>query len=140
LWLADGASFYLNPPQNSQEKSPMPSKLKNGVIGCPGGARKNAGRKPDWFKLQCQQILSSKKFLDFCQNVIDGNDITQAGAFGPVTAPATIKDRIRAAEFLRDSGFGKPAQAVALTDTNGADLSAVLTLTAQARSERGLDD
>jgi 2-hydroxychromene-2-carboxylate isomerase len=48
-------------------------------------------------------------------------------------------DVMWAAEWLRDTGYGKPAQAIALTDTNGLDLGSLLSLTAQARIERGLE-
>lgn len=99
----------------------MPSKLKNGVTGAMGGKRANAGRPPDWLKAECQK--AGPNIIRFLVSVANGEAQEQVvnGEGETIAVPASVKDRIKAAEVVLDRGFGKVNQP--LTGENGEALT-----------------
>lgn len=87
----------------------MPARLKNGVQGAPGGARKGSGKKPDWFRGQCRNLLEKGKLLKFASDVAKGADFEQIinSEGETVKCPAKIKDRLDAVEFLAKYGLSE---------------------------------
>lgn len=79
-----------------------------------GGARKGAGRKPDWLRSECARIIDQHKLLEFVGRVASGQEteahVTKEGDV--VEVAPKISDRLKAVEFLTDRAHGKPAQAV----------------------------
>jgi hypothetical protein len=108
---------------NSPEVSPKKKTgLKNGNPRGEGGAREGAGRKPDWLKKKAQKILSDKKLIEFLGDVASGKNVRALVAIDgttTVSAPADIKDRLRAVEILLDRGWGKPMQEIRPVDDDG---------------------
>lgn len=74
----------------------MPGRLNNGAEPGHGGARPGAGRKPEWFGVQCREIFEKHEILGFIAGVAVGAE-----------KKAMIRDRLRAAEMLKDWGYGK---------------------------------
>lgn len=115
----------------------MPAKLKHGVIGCPGGKREGAGRKPDEFKAKCAELASNAKFLRWAEDVLTGEKVEFAvdklGAVVPI--PADVNQRTYLWEKLAAYGYGKPAQAINL---GGNVRIGFLDLIGKAERERGL--
>lgn len=79
-----------------------------------GGKRKGAGRRPDWLKKKCCDLVDKNKLVEFLSRVADGSEsfmaldkLGRAVEIGP-----EIKDRLRAVEMLLDRGFGKAIQGV----------------------------
>jgi hypothetical protein len=72
----------------------------------------SGGRPPDWLKNKCQELIDKHKIIEFIVRVANGEDVEQVVSDqGEVLrVPASVKDRIRAAEILLDRGFGKAAQ------------------------------
>lgn len=103
----------------------------------PGGARKGAGRKPDWFKEEMQRLATTVYAIQFLEDCISGKDvdeyITDQGECIPHRAKADT--RIRAWEAVADRGFGRPTQQVHQTGTNGVN---IFQLIREAEEERGL--
>lgn len=100
----------------------MPAKLKNGVIGAPGGKREGAGRPPDWLRQECQK--HAPNLIEFLAKVANGSDVEQAvGAEGEViSVPAAVRDRIKATEILLNRGYGMPNQPLSGPDGNELNL------------------
>lgn len=91
----------------------MSGKLKNGGIGANGGARKGAGRKPEWLKEKCQKLLEDNKLYEFLSDVAKGETFTMPGGEdGTILSPAPIRDRLKAVEIIMDRAFGKSIQPV----------------------------
>ncbi len=92
----------------------MPAKLKHGVIGASGGARKGAGRKPSEFLEKCRQIASSPKYFAWAERLISDEATEERvmpdGSIIKVRASAGDKDRVWSS--LAAYGFGKPAQPI----------------------------
>lgn len=92
----------------------MAARLKNGVMGAPGGRRDNSGRKPDWLKEKCRKLVSEKNLVGFLAKVASGENFEQVinseGDILPLPAP--LKERLKAVEILLDRGFGKVPQAL----------------------------
>jgi hypothetical protein len=103
----------------------MKGVLNSGAKPAPGGARKGAGRKPDWFKAECARILDQHKLLEFMGRVASGQETeTHIDAMRNVhEIPAKMSDRIKAVEFLADRAHGKPAQAVEVSGEGGGPLT-----------------
>lgn len=124
----------------------MPAKLKYGNIGASGGKREGAGRKPNWFKVLCEKELKKDKAkaIRIIGEIARGEyeydkPFNNDGEIIYGTTKPDPHEIIAAANFLRDSSFGKPAQDVQLKDMNGADISLILSMTEKTRKERGLD-
>lgn len=107
----------------------MPAKLKHGVIGSMGGKREGAGRKPSWFKIACEEELKKDKHkaIKLIGRIARGEQTFEKvfnSDNGIVTAiiKPSASEIIDAAEFLRDSGFGKPVQALSGIDENGKNV------------------
>lgn len=117
----------------------MPAKLKYGVIGAPGGARKNAGRKPDEFKRWASKLVHSpKNRLRLEKILMDAPDaetlVTSEGVEVPVRARADTY--LRAYELMCHYAEGKPvARVEAGVDEKTVDL---LSIIASAEKSRGL--
>lgn len=77
-----------------------------------GGKRKGAGRAPDWFRQKCESIISRNKLVEFMADVANGEKVDRyVTEFGHVVdVPASVKDRMRAVEFLSDRAFGKATE------------------------------
>lgn len=89
--------------------------------GNPGnkGGNGNSGRKPNWFRYKCNRILDKRKLLDFCGAVAAGDLVDERSEYDPLTkseawvpCKATIKDRLKAIEFLTSYGHGLPVQSL----------------------------
>lgn len=87
----------------------MPARLKSGAMSARGGARKGAGRKPEWFRHQCRTFLEKRKLIKFVADVADGKDFEQAINKDGETVqfPASPRDRLAAVEFLAKHGFAE---------------------------------
>lgn len=74
-----------------------------------GSKNPNAGRPPDWLKSKCQDLIDKNDLVGFLSNVASGEDMEQVvtDAGEAIRCPASIRDRLRAAEMLLDRGFGK---------------------------------
>lgn len=85
---------------------------KKGVPFYPGGKREGSGRKPDWFVRRCKELFEKHKLLDFVAGVATGEEkegkvsVTDEGPV-VVDVSASIKDRLRATEMLKEWGYGK---------------------------------
>lgn len=84
-----------------------------------GGARKNAGRHPDWLKEKCQKIIERAKLVEFLESVATGKMFTQPGGEDTIVAPAPIRERIKATEILFDRCYGKVPQPTEITGKDG---------------------
>lgn len=87
-----------------------------------GGKREGAGRKPDWLKAKCAELIDRKKLLDYVARVAAGEEtesrMTKDGDLFDV--PCSTHDRLHAFELLMERGFGKPVQGVELSGKEGA--------------------
>lgn len=100
----------------------MPAKLKNGVVGAPGGEREGAGRKPDWLKAAIEEIGDPLKVIQYLYDVNQGIE-KETLVVGETTikVPAPVKDRIRAGEAYLDRRMGKVPQALDVTNRDETD-------------------
>jgi hypothetical protein len=94
--------------------------VKGNKVAC-GKHAPGSGRPADWLKAKCREIVKNKKLVEFLGAVASGVDIDQSiNENGEcLKIPASIKDRLRAAEMLLDRGYGKPEQAVAVSGNVG---------------------
>lgn len=69
-----------------------------------GGKREGAGRKPDKFKLVMQNIADSPKFEKWLRGIVDGD------------IPVDPETRLKAWREAKDSGYGKPMQALEMPE------------------------
>ncbi len=83
----------------------MPYKRGDGVRRGKGGTRPGAGRKPEWFGVQCREIFEKREILDFIAGVAVGTE-----------EKAMIRDRLRAAEMLKEWGYGRSTLPVAVNE------------------------
>jgi hypothetical protein len=88
-----------------------------------------SGRTPDWLKARCQEIIDKAQVVEFLGSVVAGEDVEQAvGDQGEaIRLPASVRDRLRAAEILLDRGFGKPNQSLDVAVTEQSELAPVPT-------------
>lgn len=103
-------------------------RLKSGAKPARGGARKGAGRKPDWLRSECARIIDQHKLLEFVGRVASGDETeTHVTKDGDVVDVAPrISDRLKAVEFLTDRAHGKPMQAVEVAGKDGGPISWVI--------------
>lgn len=108
----------------------------------PGGQRPGAGRKPNWFKsLVKEEMLKNKaNGVRLVGQISRGEPVFERvmhEAFKIVRLKVgpTPSEIISANEFLRDSLFGKPGQAIKHSGDVGIDLFGAVR---QAEKERGL--
>lgn len=77
-----------------------------------GGKREGSGRPADWFRKKCERIMERGKLMEFVADVAKGEPVgrfvTEAGVI--VEVPASVKDRLRAVEWLADRAFGKSTE------------------------------
>lgn len=111
----------------------MPAQLKHGVIGAPGGKRKNAGRKPDLFREKCRALANSPKFFKYADEVFAGDEVVpHATANGVVHTSATPNERTYLWDKLAEYGHGKKVE------IGDATMANLFSLVSQARAARGL--
>src|SRR3990167_4054330 len=82
-----------------------------------GGKRPGAGRKSDYFREKCRDMLRSKDALKFIDEVVRGVKIEPHVSDGGVvyTEPGVMA-RTKMLEFLRETGEGKPASVLDMGD------------------------
>lgn len=90
----------------------------------PGGARKNAGRKPSEFLEKCRKLAGSKEFMRWACDVLVGKPVeSKVTMTGVVRVPASTGDRVYLWEKLAAYGFGKPMQSVELSGKDGGPIT-----------------
>lgn len=86
-----------------------------------GGAREGAGRKPNWFKQRCREIIEESDGLQFMGDVLSGKDrkpfVTMSGEKG--FGPCSPFERMAAMEKLKEWGYGKTPLPLRATDEEG---------------------
>ena len=89
-----------------------------------GGVRPGSGHPSDEFKRKCRNIIGKPEFLAFLEGVYLGKKVEwkRDQSNKPYCDPATVKDRLKAADMLMDRGFGKPNQEVELGGKDGETL------------------
>lgn len=119
--------------------SPRGTPFPPGHKQAPGGAREGAGRKPDWFKERCRQILEETKALDFLASVIRGDEIKpHISMTGDVAlVPPDLEDRMKAIDRIKEWGHGKTPLPVRATDEDGEDIGGVILLPVQSSGKAG---
>jgi protease II len=100
------------------------ARLRSGAQQAHGGKRAGSGRKPDWLKTKCADLVDRNKLLEFVASVANGDETEthydkEGNAY---EGAATIKDRLHAVEMLLERGYGKPAQSVELSGAGGVPL------------------
>jgi len=116
----------------------VPAKLRNGVIGAPGGYRNNSGRKPDEFKKWIKGLVHSKearkRFEGLIKDLGDVEDrITEKGDVIPGRAKADTY--LRALELGLNYAEGKP---VAETKTDQKQHEDIIAAVLGLRGQRSL--
>lgn len=83
-----------------------------------GGARAGAGRPSDWLRDKCQELFKKNKLAEFIADVASGEYtefiVSPTGIKTELKKSADAKDRMKAAEMLKDWGYGKAMQAIDL--------------------------
>ena len=80
---------------------------------------RNSGRKPEWFREACADIINKEKLIDFVGRVAAGREVEErlikgeTGGHEIVTVSVCIQDRLAAFKMLAEWGVGKPVQYVA---------------------------
>ena len=91
------------------------------------------GRKPNWFREKCADIIVEENMLDFVKRVAKGDEseerMTKYG--GIVQVKASIDSRMGAVKFLAEYAVGKPVQAV--TGPDGGPLTVTVVSYAGAK-------
>lgn len=103
-----------------------------------GGYRKGAGRKPDWFKRKMEEIAGNGEAIKFLRDMVSGKikDFVVHGADGRlIEVPVTAVHRLKAWAEAADRGFGKAAQALAISNPDGSKL--VLEVPVRSQGEAG---
>lgn len=121
----------------------MPTKhFEKGHKLARGGARKGAGRKPSWFKQVCEEQLAKNKIagIKLVGEISRGSAVVEKvfqheGDIIRADTKPSPTDIIAANEFLRDSSFGRPTQAIEHGGEIGVD---IFDLIKRAEKERGL--
>lgn len=78
----------------------------------------NSGRRPDWFRETCQDIICEEKLLEFVGRVASGKEVEQRVVVNKVTGAEVVEvrcgtaDRLAAFKMLAEWGVGKPVQFV----------------------------
>ncbi len=84
-----------------------------------GGKREGSGRKPDWLKEKCRNLLDKNKLLEYLAKVASGDETEQRVTVvregneahtEVVEVKCSTHDRLHAIELLLERGFGRPAQ------------------------------
>lgn len=119
----------------------MPARLKNGVIGAPGGKREGAGRKPDWFKAWVDRILHDPKKRKRLEKILDDAEdaetlVTPQGVEVPTRARADTY--LRALEWVANYAKGKPVQTV-IEEVGESAKAFLIQAVEENRKARGLD-
>lgn len=116
--------------------------FKKGNPGGPGGARKNSGPKPSWFKSLCEEEMRKNKArgIRLVGEISRGEAefekaFNDDGAILKANVKPSAHEVIAANEFLRDSAIGKPTQSVTVDATVGVN---IFEFVKEARQKRGL--
>lgn len=88
--------------------------LKSGAKPARGGKREGSGRKPDWLKTKCADLVDRNKLLEFVASVANGKEteVHYDKLGNAFDAACSIKDRLHAVELLLERGYGKPVQGI----------------------------
>lgn len=123
----------------------MPGKpFEKGHKLAKGGARKGAGRKPNWYKALAEKLIREKKLLPRLADMAAGAPIVKKQIIvgeGKDAKRITLKSaadagtQVYAADKLFDRAWGKAAQEVQHTGKEGVD---IFDLIRRAEDERGL--
>jgi len=92
-----------------------------------GGPRPNSGRKPDWFRWTCKELVFKHKIPELWAAVAMGVDFEQVvnKEGETIKVPASVRDRLHASNYLVEYGEGKPAQTMDVNvDESGSELAA----------------
>lgn len=112
--------------------------FKKGHKLAKGGKREGAGRKPDWLREKCQNIVSDKKIIERLAQIAAGElvDTTTTIDGRLIPVPAPMAAQVKAAAELLDRGFGKSVQTIA-GDPERPLISSVALLPLQSKGESG---
>lgn len=73
----------------------------------------NSGRRPDWFRERCADILGEYELVEFVGRVAAGKEKEQRYIAGElVNIACETRDRLTAFKMLAEWGVGKPVQYV----------------------------
>lgn len=121
----------------NKPRADLPQRFKPGNKLAPGGPRPGSGRPPDWLKLKCQEIVEKDDIVGFLRQIARGDLANVSVSNGPEgtteTRAVRVQDQLKAAEMLKDWGFGR--EDVAET---GKVMVSLVQLIVQARAEREL--
>lgn len=84
-----------------------------------GGARRNAGRKPNWLREQCEKAFKERKLIQLLIDGASGEPVERHVLIDgrTIMVPCNYKDRKDTIELLKEWGFGKtPVSFEALDD------------------------
>lgn len=102
--------------------------LKSGAKPARGGFRKGSGRKPDWLKAKCAELVDRNKLLEYLSRVASGEETEKVVVKSRETweleeIPCSTKDRIHATEVLLERGFGKAVQGLEVAGADGGPVT-----------------
>lgn len=101
--------------------------FKKGHKLAKGGPRENSGRKPDFFKRKCADLVSSPKWFAYCKSVLDGEEVVPQIYEGAIiNRAATPIERMHMFEKLSAYGFGKPSDTVKLEGNSNEPLEIII--------------
>ena len=94
------------------------NRFKPGNKEAKGGAREGAGRPPEWLREKCRE--HGEDVLQFLIDVATGKNMEQVvnDQGETIGVPASVKDRIKAAEIVLDRGYGKSEQKIEMNDSS----------------------
>ena len=96
----------------------------NFQVGNPGN--KGGGRKPDWLKTMCQNIVTEKKLVQRYGFIAAGGHVEQMLSDGEiVVGPAPIAAQEKAYDSLVDRGWGKCVQPICGDDEDKSPIKVV---------------
>lgn len=116
--------------------------FKRGQSGNPRGKSNpgKAGRKPDWLKEKCANLVEDCDVLGFLSRVVEGKEfdhkVTKDGDI--IEVEASIHDRLDAARELLDRGFGKSAQVLSSDPENPIGAAIFVLPSKDAGSKGGI--
>jgi len=85
-----------------------------------GGFRKNAGRKPDWFKAKMREITSRPEAIRFIEDCVIGKQMKTVISSGlKFIVPLDPMERHKVWSDAADRGYDKAIQGVRSVDDQG---------------------
>lgn len=151
----------MSAPESQEKSSPKPGTFKKGSGAekdsriAHGGKREGAGRKPDWYKRECERLIRSNRLLERLGKLAAGKAIEvqttqwvdgkkkKDGTPGPKVQKliterhaAKFDTQIYAVDKLMERAWGKPRQEI--EHIGGALEIDIVGLIQKAEEERGL--